>query len=224
MTRESSRLAAESGLGTKTRQHQQVQLRPINWLARLVARIPARIRTKLLVSLAVMVVVLVIIGGLGLRVLGESNARFGTLATLQQKAATYRALQNQNIDLHELVTARMGLFPSVAVPSDETVESTLRQFRESYDLRRRVAVEGRRRAEARRRDPVRLRAACRRDENAIELDRAGRGTEGQQLLRTQAVPVSDRIVSATDQLASNAESRIAALVSDNSARVTTTPA
>jgi hypothetical protein len=114
-----------------------VQLRPINWLARLVARIPARIRTKLLVSLAVMVVVLVIIGGLGLRVLGESNTRFGTLATLQQKAATYRALQNQNTDLRVLVTARMGVFPAVPVPSNETVESTLRQFLGFYDLRRR---------------------------------------------------------------------------------------
>ena len=88
------------GRDAGARKHQYVQLRPINWLSRLVARIPVRIRTKFLISLAVMVLVLVIIGALGLRVLGESNARFGTLATLQQKAATYRALQTR--------TARSG--------------------------------------------------------------------------------------------------------------------
>jgi signal transduction histidine kinase len=209
-----------SGEGTKARDQPRVQLRPISWLARLVARVPARIRTKLLVSLAVMVVVLVIIGGLGLRVLGESNTRFGTLATLQQKAATYRAHQNQNTDLKELLTARMGLFVAIPVPSDETVESTLRQFRDSYDLRRRVAVEGR--------DERKLVAGIHSDyeqlvavmTNAVELDRTGRGTEGQQLLLTQAVPASDRIVSATDQLTSNAEGRIATLVGDNDASYT----
>jgi signal transduction histidine kinase len=209
-----------SGEGTKARDQPRVQLRPISWLARLVARVPARIRTKLLVSLAVMVVVLVIIGGLGLRVLGESNTRFGTLATLQQKAATYRALQNQNTRLRELVTARMGLFVSVPVPSDETVESTLRQFRGSYDLRRRVAVEGR--------EERKLVAGIQSDyeqlvavmTNAVELDRTGRRTEGQQLLLAQAVPVSDRIVSVTDQLTSNAEGRIATLVGDNDASYT----
>jgi signal transduction histidine kinase/CheY-like chemotaxis protein len=195
----------------------RVQLRPINWLVRRVARIPARIRTKLLVSLAVMVMVLVIIGGLGLRALGESNARFGTLATLQQKAATYRALQNQNSQLRSLLAARTSLFPGVAVPSNETVESTLRQLRDSYDLRRRVAVEGaaeRKLVTGIQSDYENLVAVM---TSAIEVDRAGNTTESQQLQRTQAVPLSDRIVSATDRLASTAETRTAALVSENTA-------
>ena len=181
------------------------------------ARIPARIRTKLLVSLAVVVVVLVIIGGLGLRVLGESNARFGTLATLQQEAAAYRALQDQNTQLRELLAARSSLFPGVAVPSDDSVESTLRQFRESYDLRRRVAIAGgneRKLVAGIQSDYDQLVAVM---TNAIALDQAGTGTEGQQLVRTQAVPISDRIVSATDELANKTETRTAALVSDNSA-------
>ena len=197
--------------------HQYVQLRPINWLSRLVARIPVRIRTKFLISLAVMVLVLVIIGALGLRVLGESNARFGTLATLQQKAATYRALQNQNSQVRGLISARTSLFPGVAVPSDETVESTLRQFRESYDLRRRVAVAGgeeRRLVAGIQSDYEQLVAVM---TNAIQLDRAGRSTESQQLLRTQANPISEGIAGATDQLAATAEARTAALVSDNRA-------
>ncbi len=87
-------------------------------------------------------------------------------------------------------------------------------------MRRRVAAAGR--------DERKLVASIQSDyeqlvtvmTNAIELDRAGGGTEGQQLVRTQAVPLSDRIVSATDQLASNAEGRIAALVSENTAGYT----
>jgi signal transduction histidine kinase/CheY-like chemotaxis protein len=215
MMDESSRLAADGGRDRGAREHPNVQLRPINWLSRLVARIPARIRTKLFVALAVMVIVLVIIGGLGLRVLGESNARFGTLATLQQKVATYRALQDQNGLLRELLAARTSLFPGVPAPSNETVESTLRQYRESYDLRRRVAVEGgaeRRLVAGIQSDYEQLVAVM---TNAIQLDKAGRGTESQQLLRTEAVPISDGIVSTTDQLIGNAVDRTAAPVSEN---------
>jgi signal transduction histidine kinase/DNA-binding response OmpR family regulator len=199
---------------------QDGQLRPINWLVRLVARVPARIRTKLLVSLAVMVLVLVIIGALGLRVLGESNARFRTLATLQQNAATYRALQDRNSTIRELIAGSTSLFPGVVPPSDATVESTLRQYRDSYDLRRRVTVTDS--------DERKLVAGIQSDydqlvavvTNAMQLDPAGGTTEGQQILRTQAVPITDRIVNATDQLARTAEDGIAALVSENSADYT----
>jgi signal transduction histidine kinase len=220
MLNESSRPAVDSGPGTRAREHPHGQLQPISWLARLVARIPARIRTKLLVSLAVMVIVLVIIGGLGLRVLGESNTRFGTLARLQRNAATYRALETPNSQLRTLVAGRTSLFPGVAVPSNESVESTLRQLRDSYDLRQRATVAGRAERE--------LVAGIQSDyeqlvavmDDAIELNRAGRLTEAQQLQRDEASRLSDRIVSATDQLASNAENGIAALVSDNSASYT----
>src|SRR5215216_4366165 len=115
----SFRLAPDDGRDTGAREQQRVQLRPINWLARLVAWVPARIRTKLLVSLAVIVIALVIVGGLGLRALGESNARFGTLATLQQKAATYRALELPNSQLREKVSARTTVFPGVAATDDD---------------------------------------------------------------------------------------------------------
>ena len=194
--------------------------RAANWLARLVARVPARIRTKLLVSLALVVVVLVIIGGLGLRVLGESNARFGTLAALQQKAAVYRALQSQNAQLRSLVASRTGLNPGVSVPSDESVESTLSQFGESYDFRRRGFVASR--------DEQKLLAEIQSNyqqfvsvmRSAIALDRAGRVAEGRQLEATQAPPITDRIVGATDQLANNAQGRITALVSENRASFT----
>jgi signal transduction histidine kinase/CheY-like chemotaxis protein len=219
MMGESFGLASDDGRDTGARARHQVQPRPINWLARLVARIPVRIRTKLLASLAVMVVVLVIIGGLGLRVLGESNARFGTLATLQQKAATYQALQNQNSTLKELASARANLF-GVPAPSDDEIAKTLRQSRTSYELRGRVRVAGgdERKLVARIQSDYERFAAVMGQ--AIELSQAGRATEAQQLQRDQAIPISDNIVSATEQLARNAEGRIAALVSDNRAAYT----
>src|SRR5262249_13341930 len=117
MVGQSSNSGSADGRGIGAR---HAPRRPINSLSRFVARIPVRSRTNLRASLAVVVVVLVIIGGLGLRVLGESNARFGTLAALQRKAATYRALQDQNTQLRELLAARSSLFPGVAVPSDDS--------------------------------------------------------------------------------------------------------
>src|SRR5262249_33756233 len=131
MMGESFGLASDDGRDPGVQEHQRVQLRATNWLAGLVARVPVPIRTKLLVSLAVMVVVAVVSVGRGLRVLGESNARFGALATLQRKAATYRALQNQNSQLRSMVQARtnpmdfQSQFPGLLAPSDESVESTL---------------------------------------------------------------------------------------------------
>jgi signal transduction histidine kinase len=217
MMDESSRLASDDGSDSKADEYQHAPLRPISWLARLVARIPARIRTKLLVSLAVMVVVLVIIGGLGLRVLGESNARFGTLATLEQNAATYRALQDSNSTLKSTVAARTSLFPGVPAPSDDEVEKTLRQYRASYELRGRVSVAG----GAERELVARIESDYERFAavmgQAIQLNKAGRATEAQQLQLTEGIPISDRIVGATQQLARSADDRIAALVSDNSA-------
>src|SRR5262249_44357306 len=216
MMDDSPELAPRGGATTGGREHQRMRLRPISWLSRSVARRPVGIGTKLLGALGVIVAVLVVIGGLGLRVLGESNARFGTLATLQRKAATYRALQTQNSQLRALISARTSLFPGVAVPTDDTVDSTLRQFRESYDLRRRVAVEDsdeRKRVAGIQSDYERLVGVMR---NAIQLARAGRYPKAQQLLRTQPIPTSDGIVSAPDQLANRADARTAALVSENS--------
>ena len=52
--------------------------------------------------------------------------------------------------------------------------------------------------------PVRLQQLAAVMDDAIALNQAGRSTGAQQLQRTQANPVLDRIVDATDQLASNA--------------------
>ena len=80
-------------------------------LARLVARIPISVRTKLLVSFALIVALLVAVGALGLRVLGQSNARVEVLGTLQRRAATYQSLQTQAQQLRQLLAVRAAADP-----------------------------------------------------------------------------------------------------------------
>ena len=84
-----------------------------NPLVRAVGRIPVKVRTKLLVALAVIAALLVAVGVLGLRVLGQSNARVDSLGTLQLRAATYQSLQTQAHQLRQLLAHRVGEDPSL---------------------------------------------------------------------------------------------------------------
>src|SRR5882672_249087 len=77
-----------------------------NPLVRAVERIPVRIRTKMLVAFAVIATLLVAVAILGLRVLGQSNARVESLGTLQLRAATYKGLQTQAQQLRQLLAVR----------------------------------------------------------------------------------------------------------------------
>src|SRR4029077_13379595 len=55
------------------------------------ARVPRSVRTKLLVAFLAIAALLVVVGVLGLRVLGQANARVGRLAPLQRPARTLSA-------------------------------------------------------------------------------------------------------------------------------------
>ena len=79
-----------------------------NWLVRAVARAPVPVRTKLLLAFLGIAALLVVVGFLGLRVLGQSNARVERLGTLQQRVSTYRALQAQAGGLRALLDRRTG--------------------------------------------------------------------------------------------------------------------
>ena len=79
-----------------------------NPLVRAVGRVPVKVRTKLLVAFAVIAALLVAVGVLGLRVLGQSNARVESLGTLQLRAATYQSLQTQAQQLRQLLAIRAG--------------------------------------------------------------------------------------------------------------------
>ena len=79
-----------------------------NPLVRAVGRVPLPIQAKFLVPSVATVVLLVILGVLGLRVIGESNDRVVALGELQQRAATYREMQAESVEIGGLLSERMG--------------------------------------------------------------------------------------------------------------------
>jgi len=83
-------------------------------LARGVARVPAKVRTKLLVAFLGIAALLVLVGVVGLRFLGQSNARVENLGTLQLRSATYETLQTQANILRQLLGLRVGGDPGAA--------------------------------------------------------------------------------------------------------------
>ena len=92
---------------------------------RAVGRAPVGVRTKLLIAFAGIAALLVVVAVLGLRVLGQSNARVETLGTLQLRAATYQSLQTQAQQMRQLLSIRAAQDPNlsvyVGVPASDVV-------------------------------------------------------------------------------------------------------
>jgi signal transduction histidine kinase len=77
-----------------------------NRLVRGVAGAPANVRTKLLVAFLVIAALLVLVGVLGLRVLGQANARVERLGELQLRSSAYQVLEAHAEDLRQALGAR----------------------------------------------------------------------------------------------------------------------
>src|SRR5213079_580543 len=86
---------------------------PDNPVVRAVGGAPVKLRTKLLVAFAAIAALLVMVAVLGLRVLGQSNARVEKLGTLQLRAATYQSLQTQAQLLRQLLSIRAAQDPNL---------------------------------------------------------------------------------------------------------------
>jgi signal transduction histidine kinase len=85
-----------------------------SWLVHAVARAPVRVRTKLLVAFLVIAGLLVVVGILGLRFLGQSNARVERLGTLEERASTYQTIPTQASQVRQLLALRGGDLPGFA--------------------------------------------------------------------------------------------------------------
>jgi signal transduction histidine kinase len=85
-----------------------------NRLVRAVAGAPATVRTKLLVAFLIIAALLVLIGVLGLRLLGQSNARVQQLGTLQLQSEVYETLQAQANELQQELGVRASGNPGAA--------------------------------------------------------------------------------------------------------------
>ncbi len=93
-----------------------------------VARLPAKVRTKLLVAFLVIAGLLVVVSLLGLRVLGQTNARVGRLDTLQARAAQYQSIESHAGDLQQALSVRSSGDPHL------TPYTTGRNLRASGEL------------------------------------------------------------------------------------------
>jgi signal transduction histidine kinase len=78
-----------------------------------VARAPASVRTKLLVAFLVIAALLVLVAVLGLRVLGQANARVETLGTLQLRSSAYQELAAFATDMRVMLAVRAAGRPLV---------------------------------------------------------------------------------------------------------------
>jgi len=75
-------------------------------VVRVVAGAPVTVRTKLLVAFLVIAALLVLVAVLGLRVLGQSNARVERLGALQLRSSQYQALGAYATDMRQMLGVR----------------------------------------------------------------------------------------------------------------------
>ena len=82
-------------------------------LVRGVAGAPANVRTKLLVAFLIIAVLLVLVAVLGLRVLGQANARVERLGALQVRSSAYQSLEAYANGLRQALGMRNAGTPAV---------------------------------------------------------------------------------------------------------------
>jgi signal transduction histidine kinase/HAMP domain-containing protein len=169
------------------------------WLPRFVARIPAKVHAKLLVAFLAIVILLIAVGAIGLLVLSNSHQRAEDLVNLQRKIAAYRQLQ------HDTTAQLYSVASALLVHDERTLEATLRQLNQfGYDLDRLQFVA---------KDEVELLGQVRKDyeqfiqvvTRAVDLIRAGKIAEGNQLQIAQANPLAERLERLMNQLVNRAE-------------------
>ena len=86
-------------------------------LAGLVSLAPGTVRTKLVVAFLAIAALLVVLAVLGLRVLGQANARVERLDVLQLRSATYQALEAHAGDLQQTLGVRAAGDPTISLYS-----------------------------------------------------------------------------------------------------------
>src|SRR6266545_2493813 len=202
-----------------------------NPLVRAVGRVPVKVRTKMLVAFAGITALLIVVAVLGLRVLGQANARVESLGTLQLRAATYQSLQTQAQQLRQLLALRVGDDPSLrtylgggptSVPegrnwalADQAIAAALFQLGPATNETRFGFVPPPE-DEAR---LVRIRADYGRLAEALKqvtaLDRAGAPSAKTKQLLTAAIDADNDLGAQTNRLAATTRAKTNALIAQN---------
>jgi signal transduction histidine kinase len=102
----------------------RVLSRADNPLVRAVGRVPLPVQAKFLVPSVATVVLLVVLGVLGLRVIGESNDRVVALGELQQRAAAYRGIQTEALEIRNLLLERTAIITGTCNTERECLGSS----------------------------------------------------------------------------------------------------
>ncbi len=202
-----------------------------NPLVRAVGRVPVKVRTKMLVAFAGITALLIVVAVLGLRVLGQANARVESLGTLQLRAATYQSLQTQAQQLRQLLALRVGDDPSLrtylgggptSVPegrnwalADQAIAAALSQLGPATNETRFGFVPPPE-DEAR---LVRIRADYGRLAEALKqvtaLDRAGAPSAKTKQLLTAAIDADNDLGAQTNRLAATTRAKTNVLIAQN---------
>jgi len=203
-----------------------------NPLVRAVARTPWRVRTKLLVSFVGVVALFVVVGLLGLRSLGQSNARVERLGTLQLRVATYQRIQTQAQQLRQLLGLRVGannpsqnIYNGVGTTRvlggrhwtlvDQTIATAVSQLAPATNASQLGFVpppEDERLLERIRFDYRRLARALK---TIIANDQAGAPAAKNQSILARAVAADNHLGALTDALATRTREQTAALIAQN---------
>ncbi len=199
-----------------------------NPLARAVGRVPVKLRTKLVASFAVIAALLVVVAVLGLRVLGQANARVESLGTLQLRAATYQSLQTQAHQLRQLIGLRVSnasvnaYAGGTAIPSgtswtrsDQAIAAALAQLGPASNESRFGFVpppEDKSRLTRIRTDYRRFQAAL---TQIIALDRANAPSAKVQPFLARAIDADNDLFVQTDLLAATTRTETNRLIAQN---------
>jgi signal transduction histidine kinase len=203
-----------------------------NPLVRAVARTPWRVRTKLLVSFVGVVALFVVVGLLGLRSLGQSNARVERLGTLQLRVATYQRIQTQAQQLRQLLGLRVGannpsqnIYNGVGTTRvlggrhwtlvDQTIATAVSQLAPATNASQLgfdPPPEDETLLERIRFDYRRLARAL---ETIIANDEAGAPAAKNQSILARAVAADNHLGALTDTLATRTREQTAALIAQN---------
>jgi signal transduction histidine kinase len=201
-----------------------------NRLVRAIAGAPATVRTKLLVGFLAIAALLVVVGVLGLRFLGQANARVERLGTLQLRSSAYDTLQTQANQLRQLLALRGGGEPGVAKYSGSTgslpggrqwvlVDKTIAFALSPLGFSTNEANYGFVPPAADERELKRIRLDYRRFTDALaavtKLDSAGVTGEKVRPLLTQAINADTDLFTVTNDLAGRTSSQTSALIAAN---------
>ena len=199
-----------------------------NPLARAIGRAPVTVRTKLLIAFAGIAALLVAVAVLGLRVLGQSNARIESLGTLQLRASTYQSLQTQAQQLRQLLAVRVAGDPSLntylgtnVAPTgrgwvlvDKGIKASLSQLGPATNESRfgfTPPAEDRPRLARIREDYRRFGVAL---DRILSADQLGRRSRSKSLL-TDAIDADNDLSQVTDQLAAATRTETEAVIAQN---------